>query len=446
MIIACATLTGIYLLWLLIATWFVRDGLKRINSAQPYVTFTMGAAVSWWPGRLSGTDLHVVIHDTDVELDMHFDRFALDVELRPLANLRFVTHATRLDGVSFYFRQTRKVPELCKHPSLPPITGQASANAPDCLAQKETALPPQGGGPEGIWRLHLGGIELTDVRDVWVEYVRFRGKGGVSGRMYLWPTQELDLASESAHWDDMTVTLGAEQPLALVKSVDVATVMRDMEVPKHRIWEEIVSADIVASGAMLQLARLGAGGVAKTDLEAHMRDGLVSGVTARAHSNDFFLPLAGKKLAGVLDTHVRIDGEQRSLRIHEARATLKHVKVDDERFADAELALSALPGGRIDPKNGRGRFELVASGKSAKPVLALMPPTFGAAIAKLAVGPDAEIHGAAKVEATLPKLVAEPFTVQGGSLDIAGRMVLTPTMSGTMVARVGPIAKNIEVK
>jgi ABC-2 type transport system permease protein len=34
------------------------------------VTFSIGAAMSWWPGHLSGRDLHVVVHDSDVELDM----------------------------------------------------------------------------------------------------------------------------------------------------------------------------------------------------------------------------------------------------------------------------------------------------------------------------------------------------------------------------------------
>ncbi len=405
----------------------------------------MGAAVSWWPGRLSGTDLRVVVHDTDVELDMHFDRFALDVEIQPLASLHFVTRSTRLDGMTFYFRQTRKVPELCAYPNLPPISGQALANAPDCLAQRETALPPQGGGPEGIWRLQLAGIEITDARDIWLEDVRFRGKGGATGRMYLWPTQELDIASESAHWDDMTVTLGADKPLAVVKSVDVATVMRDMEVPKHRIWEEVVSADVMVQGALVQLARMGAGGVAKADIEAHMRDGLFSGGSVTARSNDFFLPLAGKKLGGVLDVRARVDGEQRALRIQEARADLSRVKVDDEAY-EGQLKLSALPGGRIDPKTGRGAVELVASGESAKPILALMPPTFGATIAKIAVGPDAPINGAAKLEGELPRLKAEPFTVQGGALEIAGRMALMPKLAGTMVARVGPVSKTIELK
>ena len=438
-----ACLAGIYALWLLGATWFARDGIGRINRAQSDVTFSMGSAVSWWPGRLSGRNLRVTVHDSNVEIDMHFDRFALDVDLRQLAERRFVTRATRLDGVTFYFRSTRKLPELCAYPTLPPITGQASADAPDCLAQQETARPDRGGNNDDVWRLDLNGIELTHVRDVWLEDIRLQGKGAVNGRLYLWPGEELDLATHAAHWSEAKITIGASKPLATVASLDAAAVMRDKDVARHHIWEEVVSADLTVSGAVVHLAPFGAGGVARGDLEAHMRDGLASGVSATAHSDDFFIDLGGKKLAGVLDARLRAESQRELLHVREAMAALREVKVDGKTYDGADMVVRALPGGRVDPRTGKGSAEVVASGKSARPLFALLPSTFGSLIATVVVGPDAPITGAVKLEAAPHKLVCDPFTLEGGALSIAGRLALLPKLKGDLVARVGPLSKTI---
>lgn len=388
-----------------------------------------------------------MVHDTDVEIDMHFDRFALDVEVPQLANKHFVTRATKLDGVTFYFRQTRKLPELCAHPTLPPITGQARADAPDCLQQVESALPPQGGGPDGIWRLDLGNIELTHVGDVWLEDLRVRGKGAVNGRLFLWPGQQLDIASESAHWDDVELTLGADKPLAKAAQADVAATLYDMEVPKHTIWEEFTSADVTVQGAQVQLARLGLGGVMRGDVEFHVRDALVSAANVKAHADDFSVMVDGKKLAGVLDTRVRIDGQKRgsALAIRDLVSSLTSVKVDGKRFDDADFRIAALEGGRIDPKTGKSTVEVVVSGKSARPVLALLPASFGAAVASVAIGPDARITGAAMLDASLSHLTAAPLTFEGGALSISGNVTFLPSLKGTLVARVGPITKTVEL-
>lgn len=446
LLIVAASVVGIYVVWLAGTTWFVRDGIYRINTAQKYVTFSMGPAVAWWPGRLSGRDLRVVVHDSDVELDMHFDSFSLDVDVRQLAEKRFVTTATKLDGVTFYFRETRPLAKLCATKGLPPITGQADSTKADCMAQDDTALPDQGGDNKDVWRLDLAGIELTDVRDLWLEDLRVQGHGSVDGRFYLWPGEELDIATQAAHWTDAIITIGADTPLAAVKSLDAATVMRDMEVPKHRIWEEFVSADLTASGVVLQLSSIGAQGTATGQLEAHMRDGVATGASVVAHSDDFAVDCSGRKLAGVLDARLRVDGEDQPLRIREALATLRNVKVDGKAYDNATLEVKTMPGARFDARTGATSAELIATGKSARPVLALLPSTFGAVVAGIVMGPDAPINGSAKLSGGLNKLVFEPLTVQGGALEIAGRLAVFPRLKADLVASVGPLHKTVTVE
>ena len=87
-------LVAFYLLWVAAATWFIRDGLYRINGWNDEVDFSMGFAVSWWPGHLSGDNLRLVVHDSEVELDLQFDHFDLVVDLSQLPNRRFVTSKT----------------------------------------------------------------------------------------------------------------------------------------------------------------------------------------------------------------------------------------------------------------------------------------------------------------------------------------------------------------
>jgi hypothetical protein len=446
--IAVAVVAG-YLIWVAAATWFIRDGIYRVNGWNSEVDLSMGFAVSWLPGHISGRELRVVVHDSDAELDLQFDHFDLVVDVAQLANKRFVTTKTHLDGVKFYYRATRQVPELCKTKGLPPIGSQASPPpTEDCLQQTETANADTSiSSPNDMWQVDLANIELRNVTDVWLDTYRFRGRGTVGeSAFYLWPAQKIMVDGRTSHWSAEHVDIEGESVVSHA-SVDLSVKIDEVPTKDNAQLWKATSGTISVREADGNLDRFQYfAGNYRLAGEAAVDHGVPTLINAEGKVPNLSMRVGDKKLTGAFDVKVRgIPGQAaKTIHITEGRSLFSKIAVDGKAFPD-EVRASILPGGVFATSSKVFNFEVAATCTTAEPAMALLPAGFGTAVTKIAVDDDDELTIAIRFKGPWDHMLAEPFTVRGGGLDVNGDMAISPVLKGTLRASLGPISKTIQI-
>jgi len=167
--------------WLALRTPALRNAL---NAHPEELLIEWRSAWSWWPGRVRLVGVRVRGQDEQDQWYGEADHADLIVGLGPLFRREIDGRRVRLHGVSFRLR-----PRL-DHPAgrafnpehLAPIPGLE--NPP---TNPPPAAPPDVGPPAAgpHWKLRLAPIEVTELREVWVEDWSLRcGAGsGVTGRL-----------------------------------------------------------------------------------------------------------------------------------------------------------------------------------------------------------------------------------------------------------------------
>ena len=440
---------GLYLVWVAAATWFIRDGIYRVNNWNDEVDLSMGFAVSWWPGHISGRDLRIVVHDSDSELDLQFAHFDLVVDVAKLASKQFVTSRTHLDGVKFYYRATRQVPELCKTKGLPPIGSQAlPPPTENCLQQTETAnADTTTSPPNEIWQINLADIELEDVSDVWLDTFRMQGIGTVGeSSFYLWPGQKIMVNGGMSHWSKMQVDIGGEHIVAHA-SVDMSVKMDEVPTKDNAVMWKATSGTISVREADGRLERFQyfEGGYRLAG-EAIVEHGEPTLVFAKGDVPDLVMHVGDKKLSGAFDVHVRglPSPTAKNIRIAEGHSVFSKIAVDGKAFPNTEVRASILPGGVFHTLRKTFDFEVGATSSTIAPAMALLPSGFGSTVTKILVKEKDELAIAIRFKGPWDHMLAEPFSIHGGGLDVYGTVTITPVLKGDLKASLGPISKTIQ--
>lgn len=211
LVVGCAALWLVHLIGMNL--FLSLDGLEGvINSKQSDIRLTFEDSWTWWPGDVRVDKLVIEGADDSVEWRLDVDTANVDVGLTRLLDREFHVETATISGVRFWLRFARPLEKLCQRPSVPPIPGLASPTADDCTAQKETYSPPEPPSPdEGkSWRVHLRGLGVHDVRDVWVDRGRLRGDIAAYGEWYFAPSKALSFdrarlvtGTSTATWDQI---------------------------------------------------------------------------------------------------------------------------------------------------------------------------------------------------------------------------------------------------
>lgn len=194
---ARATVAAVVLAWatyvVLINVFLSTSLFERIVDNDP-VTLDIHYARAWslWPGRLHARGLSIRASDNNIEWILELDTVRFDVSFVALVQRRFEVDRVRGDGIAMRIRRklSRGPQHVADIADLPPIAGfPAYSMAP--------------AGPHGLelWddkHYHLITVRLehvvaTNVRELWIDDVRFRGRAEVSGRFYLKPLRAVDV-------------------------------------------------------------------------------------------------------------------------------------------------------------------------------------------------------------------------------------------------------------
>lgn len=176
-----------------------------MNGDPAHLRISYRSAWTFWPPlALHVKDLDLSFQDPDTQVQLSAEH--LDGYLSPwaLRSLRLDAHGIRASGVVFKLRP-RVLPEdqTVRRAFLPDIDGFPSADKV----------------PGEVWpaliTFDLSGLELTDVREVWVGEVHYRGAGAVSGGLVFEPLRSLQLADVSLNDSKGVLTRGDETLLTL---------------------------------------------------------------------------------------------------------------------------------------------------------------------------------------------------------------------------------------
>ena len=192
--IRCAVaFLSLYALYLAAINLFLSTSLfERVANQDPdtlFVSYVRGWSI--WPGRVQARHLTIRSSDSHVQWVLRIERCAFDISFFDLAaRKRF--HLTRVDGsgVTFEARQRIASPEATPEyvAALPPIPGferlPLPTNEPPNLLEKWDDRYYH------LWSVELENVTADDVREVWIDTVRFEGAAHVSGGFLLEPIRK----------------------------------------------------------------------------------------------------------------------------------------------------------------------------------------------------------------------------------------------------------------
>lgn len=355
----------------------------RTVRVEGYAVRVQGPADQWW---------------------LSADRASLEVELLPLLQRRFQADAVAAEGVSVRYRRRVDGPVL---PGVPAPTFVEGRTAPipglenPPLRPPESLYPP----PAAPWLIALDGLEVENVRELWLGDYRFEGRARAGGELIVLPGASLDLSG---------VTAEVSEGLLLLDGIPV---LSDLELEAELSLE---GADPVHEAGAELFRHLDG----RAELNARVEDfrhidiflanapwvGISSGSGTLSATlvvdQGTFRP--GTAARGVLqDAGVRF-GSYEAVGAGEVR-----VAVDRDARLSLDLdAFAVFQGGGGALVTGRG-FTLEAS----TPRLAIDSPPMG--FTATATLPRSRVPDLARFDTFLPSRLG--FRVLGGSATIEGR-------------------------
>lgn len=192
--------------------------LAWMNGDPAHLRVSYRAAWTFWPPlalHVRGLDLS--FQDPDTQVQLSAEHLAGYLSPWALRSLRLDAHGVRASGVVFKLRP-RVLPgdETGRRDLLPDIEGFPNA-----------AKVPGEAWPALI-TFDLSALELTDVREVWVGEVHYRGAGQVSGGLVFEPLRSLQL-DEVTLSDSKGVLQRGEETLLTLSELTARADLRRLE-------------------------------------------------------------------------------------------------------------------------------------------------------------------------------------------------------------------------
>jgi hypothetical protein len=184
--VALLSLYGVYVTGINI---FLSTSLfeKTINQEPDTVLVLYERAWSVWPGRIHARRLRIRSRDTKVEWILRVENVRFDVSFLALAAKKLHASHVRGSAITFEARQRIEAPAATPEyvDALPPLPGferiPLRPLAPPDLEERWNDAKWH------LWTVELDDVVAEDVREVWIDAVRFAGRARIAGGFYLKP-------------------------------------------------------------------------------------------------------------------------------------------------------------------------------------------------------------------------------------------------------------------
>jgi hypothetical protein len=187
-------LVALYALYLAAANLYLRSGrLQRALSRRPEVArLDYDSAWTVFPGRIHVRGFRLLGETRNIQWWLALDRATLDVVVPRLLRREFVAADVTGDGIALRVarRADAAVPWSTDPRLRPSIPGLANPPRPAPEARYPVSPPPP---PGKAWRIQLSGIDITGLREIWIEAMRWTGGGRVTGSFDLLIRRRLTL-------------------------------------------------------------------------------------------------------------------------------------------------------------------------------------------------------------------------------------------------------------
>lgn len=187
---ALVALLGSYVGYVVVINVLLSTGLAKqiLNGLAPdHVTFDYASAYSLWFANVHTTGFSVRGTDSAVEWKLTTDEAATTFGVTDFFDRRVHMYGAVAKGVTFRMRFKVTAPTAAYLAELPPIEG-----FPDPPISPPP-LPELTDENYDLWSVALDDVSATDVREVWVDTVRFTDAGGgsVVGAFYFKPLRRV---------------------------------------------------------------------------------------------------------------------------------------------------------------------------------------------------------------------------------------------------------------
>ena len=193
-LIRCAVaFLSLYALYVAAINVFLSTSLfEKVLDQDPdtlFISYQRGWSI--WPGRIQARHLTIRSSDSHVQWVLRIDRCDFDVSFFDLA-VRKKFHVTRVDGTGVTFEARQRVPSPGATPeyvaALPPIPG--FDRMPLTTSEPPNLLEKWDDRHYHLWSVELENVTANDVREVWVDTMRFEGTALLTGGFFLKPIRE----------------------------------------------------------------------------------------------------------------------------------------------------------------------------------------------------------------------------------------------------------------
>jgi hypothetical protein len=209
--LSLAALVGLAILWPLYLAagnlWLRQGGLERqLNRRPERLWFHWDSAWTIWPGVVHVRGFEMRNQTRVFQWWLAVDRGILDIDLWDLRDRELLLGPIHGSGAAFRLRRRLDAPPRTRpgRPELyPPIPGFANPPHP----APENLYPPR--KKREPWHVRITGVSLDDVREVWIEEVRFAGRARVAGGFDLRARQRLEVMPTRMEIHEGSLALGA---------------------------------------------------------------------------------------------------------------------------------------------------------------------------------------------------------------------------------------------
>lgn len=226
----------LYPVYLGVGNWIVGAKLEEwINRRPERLLIQYESARTFWPGVVHVEGFQIRSQTRTVQWWAAADRGTISIHLWSLNDRKFITDFIKAEGVSFRLRRRADSPRQTTitrkwlEPAIPGL-GNPPAPAPEKL------YPPKPGKRRQPWHIRLAGLELEDVREIWIEEYRFGGKARAAGGFDLRVRERFELWASRLDVAEGRVLLGGKPVLTRARGRLFAEI-EPYSPAEHRGWD-----------------------------------------------------------------------------------------------------------------------------------------------------------------------------------------------------------------
>ena len=335
------------------ANAFLNIGLEPIINAKPdKLRIHWSLAWMWMPGDVSVWGLEIRGQGKNDQYLITNDHAIATVDVHALTERTFRASHVKGNGATFRYRFRAKEPVDPALDDTPPIVGLT--NPPD-------PIPPPGKSKKGPWQIELQGMDVDDVRELWVEGIHYVGNAHVVGDLTLgneislaghltMPTGKIFRGAEREIVDSVTGEAGGKLSGILRGQPITPEVLANLEATAHL---KAQADDLSFVNYYLQAAPwMKLDGRAELAIDVDVKGGAYAlGSVVSAHTTDMVVDL--------FEYEIRGDGTARLEVVSGDEGPETHMGVSYGQFTIREKT-DEPPDPAVEPLVSGNGFELTA--------------------------------------------------------------------------------------